>query len=46
MDNQNNGQVAPVVHTGYVCDICGMNPIVGVRYKCVNCTDFDLCQCK
>ena len=45
MDTQTEGQ-PQAVHTGYVCDICGMNPIVGVRYKCANCVDFDLCQCK
>eukprot|EP01114_Cavostelium_apophysatum_P019302 TRINITY_DN6183_c0_g1_i1.p1 TRINITY_DN6183_c0_g1~~TRINITY_DN6183_c0_g1_i1.p1 ORF type:complete len:121 (-),score=5.55 TRINITY_DN6183_c0_g1_i1:41-403(-) len=33
-----------VSHDGYVCDRCGMNPIVGLRYKCSTCPDFDLCS--
>ncbi|KAJ1309742.1 hypothetical protein OPQ81_006507 [Rhizoctonia solani] len=26
------------------CDICGMYPLVGTRYKCAECPDWDACQ--
>lgn len=32
------------VHENYVCDGCNMNPIVGVRYKCSVCSNYDLCE--
>lgn len=33
----------PAVHSDIICDNCS-NPIMGFRYKCVNCDDYDLCQ--
>jgi hypothetical protein len=33
-----------MVHRYVVCDSCSQNPIVGVRYKCSVCTDYDLCE--
>jgi len=33
-----------VIHTGITCDSCKMAPIVGIRYKCANCDDFDVCS--
>jgi len=33
-----------VEHKGVVCDGCGASPIIGVRYKCSVCKDFDYCQ--
>lgn len=32
------------VHTNVICDGCGANPIIGVRYKCSVCKDFDYCE--
>ncbi|CAB3991739.1 ZZ-type zinc finger-containing 3 isoform X1 [Paramuricea clavata] len=37
--------LSKVEHVGYVCDLCGMSPIIGVRWHCVECpgdrsTDF------
>jgi len=35
------------VHWGITCDACSAHPIVGNRYKCKTCNDFDLCEeCK
>ena len=32
------------VHEGIECDGCEMNPIRGLRFKCLDCPDFDLCE--
>jgi len=32
------------VHHGVACDMCGVDPIVGVRFKCKTCHNFDLCE--
>ena len=37
------GGVSRDVHPGITCDCCGTSPIVGNRYKCEVCPDFDLC---
>ena len=34
----------PVVHQHVECDGCGVAPIVGVRYKCTVCKNFDFCS--
>ena len=31
------------VHTGVSCDCCGMNPILGPRFKSLTIDNFDLC---
>ncbi|CAE7461516.1 Sqstm1, partial [Symbiodinium pilosum] len=32
-----------LVHHGVTCDGCGANPILGPRFKCQTCPDYDLC---
>ncbi|KDQ06652.1 hypothetical protein BOTBODRAFT_60514 [Botryobasidium botryosum FD-172 SS1] len=32
------------VHWGFHCDSCNMKPIVGIRWNCVTCKNFDLCE--
>ena len=32
------------VHGDYICDGCDADPIVGIRYKCAVCEDFDYCE--
>ena len=32
------------VHRGVSCNSCGAIPIRGIRYRCANCNDFDLCE--
>lgn len=31
------------VNHGVSCNYCGMSPIRGVRYRCLECPDFDMC---
>ncbi len=33
----------PVLHDFVGCDLCKQTPIVGIRYKCSVCPNFDLC---
>ncbi|KAI8613479.1 hypothetical protein BC830DRAFT_1132041 [Chytriomyces sp. MP71] len=32
------------VHRGVTCNHCGAQPIRGIRYHCLNCPDYDLCE--
>jgi Zinc finger, ZZ type len=32
------------VHRGVSCNSCNMLPIRGIRYRCSNCPDYDLCE--
>ena len=32
------------IHFGVQCDGCGVSPIIGTRYKCCVCDNFDYCE--
>ena len=45
----NNFNINPIskcktVHNGITCNYCKQCPIVGYRYKCVKCSNYNLCQ--
>ena len=33
-----------LIHSGIKCSICQKFPIIGIRYKCLQCNSFDLCE--
>ena len=37
-------QVNHAVYENVQCDGCGITPIVGIRYKCSTCSNYDLCE--
>lgn len=41
---QGNRIADKIVHFGVKCDGCGVFPIVGCRYKCATCDNFDYCE--
>ncbi|XP_016994309.2 protein ref(2)P [Drosophila takahashii] len=32
------------IHDSVECDGCGLAPLIGFRYKCIQCSNYDLCQ--
>ena len=33
-----------IVHRSITCNHCQLSPVRGIRFKCSNCPDFDLCE--
>ena len=41
---ENKENKAKEIHYCIICDGCGMKPLIGKRYKCKGCKDFDYCE--
>ena len=39
-----NSALQGVKHDGTMCDTCRQQPIFGIRWKCAECTNYDLCS--
>ena len=35
---------SPVIHSGSLCDNCGVSPIIGPKFTCLFCDNFELCE--
>ena len=45
IENQKqNEKKKSIIHTGYICNQCNQNPIIGIRYKCNDCSNYNLCE--
>lgn len=36
--------IPKTIHEGIFCNLCNKQNIVGIRYKCLFCKDFDICE--
>ncbi len=45
IENQKqNEKKKSIIHKGYICNQCNQNPIIGIRYKCNDCGNYNLCE--
>lgn len=42
--NNTNHSAIVTTHVGVFCNCCGKNNIMGARYKCLICKDYDMCE--
>ena len=42
--NKTNYNSSNIEHKGYKCEQCNLNPIIGDRYQCEICKDYNLCE--
>lgn len=42
--SQSDASKPKAIHKGFICDGCGADPIVGIRYRCSVRPNYDLCE--
>lgn len=42
--SEEQAKIDSYIHRNVTCNNCGIAPIRGIRYKCANCVDYDLCS--
>ena len=42
--NKSNLKKCQTKHEGIKCNVCFKSPIIGYRYKCISCNNFNLCE--
>ncbi|KAI3632610.1 hypothetical protein MIR68_009716 [Amoeboaphelidium protococcarum] len=42
--SETQAQIDAHIHRGVTCNECHQSAIRGIRFKCLNCMDFDICQ--
>ena len=42
--NINNKSICKTIHNNIKCENCSKNPIIGYRYKCSLCNNYNLCE--
>lgn len=43
-DNENEKNMNKMIHKGITCNRCQMKNIQGIRYKCAQCANYNLCE--
>ena len=43
-EEENMAKYSGMIHERIACDVCNMEPLVGIRYKCSVCDNYDLCM--
>lgn len=44
VEKNNDNGMSKMIHKGIICNKCGETNIAGIRFKCAQCSNFNLCE--